>query len=131
MSGSDAPRFMQSTPVLRSADYPRSRAFYADSLGFDIDEEGGVPPRFGIFRRGRSIVYVNAWNGPPGAHQGGWDAYFHVEGLETLFESYRASGVPLTRPIEETVYGMREFEVTDPDGNILCFGEDLPAEPEP
>ena len=30
-----------------------------------------------------------------------------------------------TRPVENTVYGMREFEITDPDGNVVCFGEDM------
>ena len=25
---------------------------------------------------------------------------------------------------EVTFYGMREIEVTDPDGNVLCFGKD-------
>lgn len=28
------------------------------------------------------------------------------------------------RALTDTVYGMREFEAVDPDGNVICFGEE-------
>ena len=120
----DEAAFERATPVLKSADYPRSRAFYAETLGFELREEGGDPPRFGIFARGGSVVFVDAWHGPPQSVPGTWDAYLHVKGLAALFQELQDRGANITRPIEDTVYGMREFEVTDPDGNVLCFGED-------
>ena len=116
--------FQNSTPVLKSGDYDRSRAFYEGTLGYRVMEEGGEPPRFGIFERGRSVLFVNAWKGPPNPVPGVWEAYIHVAGLEALFAEYEAAGARIVRPVEETVYGMREFEVADPDGNLLCFGED-------
>jgi len=128
MSETTQTRFLRSTPVLKSADYARSRAFYVDTLGYHVVEEGGDPPRFGIFDRDTSVLFVNAWHGPPAAGEGGWCAYIHVDGLDALADAYKAAGAPITRPIELTVYGMREFEVTDPDGNILCFGEDPDAD---
>ena len=42
-----------------------------------------------------------------------------------LLEEFRDAGAAITRPVENTVYGMREFEITDPDGNVICFGEDM------
>lgn len=114
----------RATPVLGSDDYPRSREFYISKLGFDVIEEGGDPPRFGIFRRGQAFLFVDAWKGVPKHVPGKWDAYLHVNGLTDLLSEFDVQGVPITRPIENTVYGMREFEVTDPDGNVLCFGED-------
>ena len=53
-----------------------------------------------------------------------WDAYIHVAGLDDLQSEFEAAGARISRHIEETVYGMREFDVTDPDGNVICFGED-------
>jgi catechol 2,3-dioxygenase-like lactoylglutathione lyase family enzyme len=120
-------RFEEATPVLRSADYPRSRDFFVRSLGFEVIEEGGDPPRFGIFRRGGSILYVDAWNGPPSPISGGWQLYIHVVGLEEVLAEFHQAGVAVSREPETTVYGMREFEITDPDGNVICFGEDVPA----
>ncbi len=116
--------FQRATPVLKSEDYPRSRAFYVEVLGYGVAEEGGDPPRFGIFKRGESVLFVDAWHGGPRPVAGTWDAYIHVSGLAALFAELEARGAPISRPIEDTVYGMREFEVTDPDGNVLCFGED-------
>ena len=117
--------FERATPVLKSADYPRSRAFYVDKLGYAVIEEGGDPPRFGIFERGRSVLFVDAWHGAARPVSGAWDAYVHVDGLDALLDELREKGATITRPIENTVYGMREFEVTDPDGNVICFGESL------
>ena len=121
--------FERATPVLRSADYARSKAYYVDKLGYTVVEEGGDPARFGIFQRGKSVIFVNAWDGGPswqskGAHPGGWEAYVHVRGLDDLAAAFAAADANITRQIELTVYGMREFEVTDPDGNVICFGED-------
>lgn len=124
MDEADAIALERSTPVLGSADYPRSRDFYVQKLGFEIIEEGGDPPRFGIFRRGQAFLFVDAWKGVPKHVPGKWDTYIHVKGLSALLSAFTENGTPITRPLEETVYGMREFEVTDPDGNILCFGED-------
>lgn len=116
--------FLRATPVLRSGDYIRSRAYYRDILGFQVMEEGGDPPRFGIFERGRSIIFVSAWHGPPNPVPNIWDVYVKVNSLNALHAELQHAGARITRPIEATVYGMREFEVTDPDGNVLCFGED-------
>lgn len=120
-------RFERATPVLKSADYRRSRHYYEGVLGFTVLEEGGDPPRFGIFGRGQSRLFVDSWHGGPHSVPGSWDAYIHVSGIAELAGEYGAAGADITRPPENTVYGMREFEVTDPDGNVICFGEDLPA----
>ena len=52
-----------SIPVLRVADYPAARAFWTDAMGFTVGEEGGTPPRFGIFHRDKATVFVDAWHG--------------------------------------------------------------------
>lgn len=119
------PAFERATPVLRTADYPRARAYYEERLGFQVVEEGGDPPRFGIFKRGGAVIFVDGWHGGPSETSDNWNAYIHVAGLDALFERFRKAGAEIVRPIEQTVYGMREFELLDPDGNRICFGEDL------
>lgn len=116
---------LDSTPVLAAVDYERARAFYRDQLGYTITEEGGDPPRFGIFRRGKSQLFVDSWKGRRAPVANLWSAYVHVTNLAALASEFEGRGIILTRAITDTVYGMREFEVTDPDGNIICFGEDL------
>jgi uncharacterized glyoxalase superfamily protein PhnB len=40
-------------------------------------------------------------------------------------EEIRVRGGRITREIEETYYGCREFEIEDLNGLLLCFGEEL------
>lgn len=116
--------FRRATPVLRSGDYVRSRTFYTEMLGFKVMEEGGDPPRFGIFRRDGAVLFVDAWQGPPADGAAGWVAYFHVDDVVALRAQLLERGVVGAGEVRVTVYGMREFELRDPDGNLLCFGVD-------
>ncbi|MEM6973575.1 MAG: VOC family protein [Pseudomonadota bacterium] len=112
-------------PVLRVGDYPRARAFWRDTLGFAVTEEGGDPPRFGIFRRDQAEVFLDAWHGAGPRREAGWRAYFHLDDCDAAAEALRAAGVAIKRGPETMPYGLREIDVEDPDGNCLCFGQIL------
>ncbi|MEM1287577.1 MAG: glyoxalase superfamily protein [Pseudomonadota bacterium] len=112
------------TPVVRTGDYPKAKAFYTGILGFSCIEEGGDPPKFGIFKRDAGMIIVNGHNGAAAPYDH-WRAYFHVDDLDRLSQEIRDAGGALSKGIWTTVYDMREFEVTDPDGNVLCFGVDV------
>ena len=111
-----------SIPVLRVSDYPRARAFWTEVLGFRVSEEAGDPAMFGIFRKDAARVFVDAWHGVDTEPSPGWRAYFHVEDVDAFAASLNWEAVegPETKP-----YGMREIQVIDPDGNRLCFGQDV------
>ncbi|XWN31456.1 MAG: VOC family protein [Devosia sp.] len=111
------------TPVFRSGDYQRARAFYTESLGFRCAEEAGNPTGFGIFIRDKARVFVEAYSGPEAPYKR-WRAYFHVDDFDAIVRELEGKGVPFSSPPTVTEYGMREVEVTDPDGNVLCFGAD-------
>lgn len=126
------PWLERAIPVLRTADYPVARAFYVDALGFVCLEEGGSPPQFGMFSRDDVRLIVNVGlgadrssgqSGPSeeGASDRGWSAYIYAEGVDALYASLVEAGVDCGPPVDK-VYGMRELEVCDPDGNVLCFG---------
>ena len=88
-------------------------------------EEGGDPPRFGIFRRDKSQLFVDSWKGSRNVVPELLSAYVHAANVIELAREFKDRGVQLSKPITETGYGMREFEVTHRDGNIICFGEDM------
>lgn len=111
--------------VLRVSDYPRARAFYAERLGFRVVEEGGDPPRFGILHRDKAELFLDAWHGADPSRRAGWRVYFHVPDADAMAVDLRAAGIAIKRGPEDAVYGMREVEIEDPDGNCLCFGQDL------
>jgi len=113
-----------SIPVLRSGDFERSRAFWTQTLGFSIAEEAGDPPRFGIFKNGKACVFINAWEGADPDPSPIWRAYFHTKSVDTLAKELRANGAKVTGPTDQP-WGMREITLRDPDGNLICFGQDL------
>jgi catechol 2,3-dioxygenase-like lactoylglutathione lyase family enzyme len=115
-----------SIPVLRVADYPAARAFWLETMGFTLGEEGGTPPRFGTFHSDAATVFVDGWHGPDAEQHAGWRAYFHCDDVDILAASVTASGYPFEGP-RNTVYGMRELTLRDPAGNLLCFGQHLPT----
>ncbi len=110
-----------SIPVLRVADYPAARDFWTGPMRFTIAEEGGDPPRFGIFKKDRATVFVDAWHGADFAPAPNWRAYFHCDDVDALAAEL---GDLVDSGPRDTVYGMREIEVLDPAGNRLCFGQD-------
>lgn len=116
-------KLTSSIPVLRVGDYPRARAFWCDVLGFAIAEEAGDPVTgFGIFRRDAACVFLTSWDGPEASYDR-WRAYFHTDDLDALISDLQGKSAEFKGPAL-TEYGMREVEVTDPDGNVVCFGMD-------
>jgi catechol 2,3-dioxygenase-like lactoylglutathione lyase family enzyme len=65
-----------------------------------------------------------AYDGPE-APYAGWRAYFHTGDVDALAVEFRARRLAFRGPAT-TEYHMREIEVTDPDGNTICFGQDFP-----
>ncbi len=112
-----------SIPVLRVSDYQRAKAFWTEVLGFSVAEEAGDPVvGFGIFRRDAARVFLEAWQGPEAPYHR-WRAYFHSSDLDGIAKSLTEAGADFKGPTV-TEYGMREIEIADPDGNVVCFGQD-------
>ncbi|MFL4471888.1 VOC family protein [Tateyamaria armeniaca] len=115
--------YTNATPVLRVSDYQRARAFYTDILGFEVMEEAGEPiVGFGILRAGAAQVFLMAWDGPEAEYKR-WRVYLYPQDLDARLAQIAEAGGTHTGPVV-TEYGMREAEVTDPDGNVICLGED-------
>jgi predicted enzyme related to lactoylglutathione lyase len=106
--------------------------YYCDVLGFTSVRYDGDPPVFALVQWGYVPIMFKSYPGANGAlsnqkvHEDvGWDAYLWVTDARRACEEIRARGGRITREIEETYYGCREFEVEDLNGLLLCFGEEL------
>jgi hypothetical protein len=54
--------------------------------------------------------------------------YFYPDNLVLLHAAWTAKRLPVTE-LRVTVYGMKEFELRDPDGHWLWFGQDTDEPP--
>lgn len=121
-----SPTFHRSAPVLAVRDVLRSRNYYRDVLGFEEHGVWGEPPCFCILGRDTITVFLD--QAPDAAdivNSHGWAAYFYVSGLDSIADDFRRRGAEIVRGPEDAVYGCREIDVRDPDGHLICFGQDL------
>lgn len=117
---------IRSMPVLQVAKVTRSEAFYRDSLGFDSTGTWGDGPEFCIVRRGAvTIAFDRSRDGAPVPLNQYWAAYVYVEDADALCAEFRAKGVEIVRGPEDSFYGLRDFDIRDPDGHLIAFGSDL------
>jgi catechol 2,3-dioxygenase-like lactoylglutathione lyase family enzyme len=52
--------------------------------------------------------------------------YLRVKGVEALYQEYQQAGIERMTELEDRSWGMKEFAVIDPEGNLLRIGEILP-----
>lgn len=119
----------QAVPALRVADVARSMEWYRNALGFTGDPFPPKPPyAFAILRNGETELMLRrgapATRSKPGPYD--WDVYLRLEtpGFRALFAACQARGI-VTRRLERMFYGQAEFEITDPDGYVLCVAQPL------
>ena len=63
--------------------------------------------------------------------QGPQSVYVAVEDADAHYEKAKAAGAEITREIEDTFYGSREYTCKDPEGNVWSFGTYWPKVGEP
>jgi uncharacterized glyoxalase superfamily protein PhnB len=69
----------------------------------------------------RDSISLDLIAAPP-ARQGTAMIYVQVNGIDAYFAELQGRRVEATEPGDRD-YGMRDFEVVDPDGNRIAFGE--------
>jgi hypothetical protein len=100
-------------PILISADLDRTAAFYAP-VGFTETEryDGYLLLHIG----GVELHFSHQPDAAPG------QCFLHVRDALKLWKELRDHGMDGVGPIADQEYGLREFVITDPDGNHVRVG---------
>ena len=112
-------------PILPAQDVRRTRAFY-ESLGF---KAGYHDDRYEILRRDNLEVHLEAHQDLRSATNH-TSCYWRVSDADALYREFAALGLPeegspsLSEPCDEP-WGMREFTLKDPAGNLVRIGHEL------
>jgi catechol 2,3-dioxygenase-like lactoylglutathione lyase family enzyme len=107
--------------VLHVNDMPTALAFYRDKLGFAVSFAWEDPPRYVCLRLDEAAIHLNSYVPPAGPSH----VCIFCNGVDALYAQLTARGVRITDPIADRAYGMRDFEVTDPDGHWIVFGQGI------
>ena len=100
-------------------DLAASVAHYRDVLGFTVTFQYGEPAFYACLCRDEVAIHLRAgtrWTPGNGAI-----AVF-VKDVDALHAELIARGAKVLKPPQDYDYGMRDFDVADPDGNQLTFG---------
>lgn len=118
----------QVVPVLGARDVEATAAFYRDILGFEltslvagVGEEGAV---YALLQRDGVEVHLQIRRRELGAARERIerDVYVRVPDADAAYRELCARGArPKTAP-QRTRYGLREFELEDPNGVRVSFG---------
>lgn len=124
MTVTKIPQFAVAAPIFPVSDLKASLTYYTGYLGFetgfewsDSDDE---PIRYAILFNGDTELHLSQTENPRRT-----TAYFFLHGVAEYYDRVRKTDARIAFEIEDQPWRMREFEVTDPDGNALIFGEHL------
>ena len=104
-------------------DVQRSIAFYTKQLGFRLEFTWNDPVDYAVLVRGGVSIHLNKRIdpvSPPSPHA---KMYVFTENIDVLYEEYLSMDIPIKTPIGTRDYGMRDFDILDPDGYMISFGE--------
>jgi catechol 2,3-dioxygenase-like lactoylglutathione lyase family enzyme len=112
-------------PILASRDVDETAAFY-QRLGFEVvaryDDFGG--PYLLLRRDEVELHFVQDADVDPAGNDRA--CYLRIVDVQSVYDEWARLALDAVRPIEDKPWGMREFAVVDPSGNLLRIGSPRP-----
>jgi uncharacterized glyoxalase superfamily protein PhnB len=124
---SSGPPFLKDvTPILCVRDVKTCAAFFQQKLGFKIDFLHGLPPFYGAVSRDGVCLHMRYVQQPFFAQTAGQEkslifASIQVSNVQGLFKEFKARGVEFAQTLKKQAWGGTDFQVRDPDGNVISF----------
>jgi catechol 2,3-dioxygenase-like lactoylglutathione lyase family enzyme len=114
-------------PILPSRELDETLSFY-QRLGFEL--RGAPIERFRYLIVGRGSVELHFWEAPEvDPLTTDFSCYVHVRDADALYSEWEGIGLPSDpktgsrlMPPWDTDYGLREFALVDPSGNLVRIG---------
>ncbi len=111
-------------PIFPVTDLKRAVEYYRDALLFDVGFEWADAPddsiRYAILQSGNTELHLTTASEAKTVV-----AYFFVDNVAGYYDAIRNTAANIVQDIQDYPWEMREFEVVDPDGNRIIFGEHL------
>ena len=115
---SETTRVLNVRPNVEVADMDRAVSFSERSLGLRVRSRAA---EFGLAllgTEGGAEIALQQVSEPAAR-----SCYVNVAGVDELHRRCTAAGVAIDAPLTTQPWGMRDFVVRDPDGNMIAIGE--------
>jgi uncharacterized glyoxalase superfamily protein PhnB len=113
-------------PVLLVRDVTTCATYFQKKLGFEIDFLHGLPPFYGAVSRDGVCLHIRYVQQPFFAQTAAQEkslicASIEVSNVQGLFEEFKGRGVEFAQTLTKQAWGGTDFQVRDPDGNVISF----------
>jgi len=109
-------KFTSIAPILSSSNIEATKAFWLN-LGWPLYME--MPGQYAILGDSKiDFHYTAVENISKGM------VYIELKNVNELHAEYLAKGAAVSE-LEDRPYGMREFTINDPDGNVFLFATEI------
>lgn len=111
-------------PTLPTQEIHKAITFFTQMLGFtliDLFED----PQSPYALLSRQDVEIHLWTCHDRHIVGNCGCYLHAQDIEDLYQEFIDRGVNILAPMKTKSYGMKEFAITDFDGNLIRIGESV------
>ena len=115
-----APTCHHGDPVLHSADLDRTTGYY-QALGLEVVQRHDT---YLVMQAGPVELHFTTSQDTPAPGQ----AFLHVPDAGRLWKQLQQRSPTGIGPVEDQASGLREFVVTDPDGNHIRVGSPAPKD---
>jgi len=102
-------------------DIAKSTEHYRDALGFAVTFEYGTPTSYVCLCRDEVALHLLSASRTSRLPGNGAICVF-VRDVDAVHAELVVRGASILKPPQNYDYGMRDFDVVDPDGNQLTFG---------
>jgi len=107
--------------ILQVSNLKDSIRFYTEALGFEEEFVFGDSPYYAGVKMGDVSIHLNAGKDNE-SRRGMGSVYVFCDEVDDYYKRMEEKNVEITSKLETWPYEMRDFQVKDIDGNLLCFG---------
>lgn len=109
----------QVLPTLQVSDINKTIDFFIQKLGFTLCFVWGEPTTYAGVGLGDVMIHLAKF---PADKIERSEVNFVVNDANALYKMHQENDVPIRVPIGDREYGLRDYGVSDPDGNQIGFG---------
>ncbi len=122
---SDEKLFSHSSPVWPVKNMQRSLDYYVNELGFEVLFKWEDPPTYATIKRDDIGIHLTTLDDLEDDYRPRTALFIFVYDVDAVWAEYQEKEVKIVAEIGDREYGMRDFDIEDPDGYRLVFGKSL------
>ena len=113
------------SPIWIVRDMQRALDFYEQQLGFTINFKWQDPPTYATMSRDDIGIHLTLADDLPENYKSTSSLFIFVHDVDQVWKELQSKDVTFLDEIGDREYQMRDFDIVDPDGNRITFGQGL------